>query len=41
VGHLECENIIGANHNGAVVTMVERKGGYAVMTKVAKNISVG
>ena len=36
VGHWECDTVIGANHKGAVVTMVERKSGYAVMAKVEK-----
>ena len=36
VGHWECDTVIGANHKGAVVTMVERKSGYAVMAKVSK-----
>jgi IS30 family transposase len=35
VGHWECDTVIGANHKGAVVTMVERKSGYAVMAKVS------
>ena len=34
VGHWECDTVMGANHKGAVVTMVERKSGYAVMVKV-------
>ena len=36
VGHWECDTVIGASHKGAVVTMVERKIGYAVMAKVEK-----
>ena len=39
VGHWECDTVIGASHKGAVVTMVERKSGYAVMTKVEKKTS--
>jgi IS30 family transposase len=39
VGHWECDTVIGANHKGAVVTMVERKSGYAVMAKVEKKTS--
>ena len=35
VGHWECDTVIGASHKGAVVTMVERKSGYAVMAKVS------
>jgi len=31
VGHWECDTVIGASHKGAVVTMVERKSGYAVL----------
>jgi IS30 family transposase len=34
VGHWECDTVIGANHKGGVVTMVERKSGYTVMAKV-------
>ena len=34
VGHWECDTVIGANHKGAVVSMVERESGYAVMAKV-------
>ena len=36
VGHWECDTVIGTSHKGAVVTMVERKSGYAVMAKVEK-----
>jgi len=39
VGHWECDTVIGANHKGAVVTMVERKSGYAVIAKVANKTS--
>ena len=39
VGHLEYDIVIGANHMGAVVTMVERKSGYAVMAKVTNKTS--
>ena len=39
VGHWECDTVIGTSHKGAVVTMVERKSGYAVMTKVEKKTS--
>ena len=39
VGHWECDTVIGASHKGAVVTMVERKSGYAVMAKVEKKTS--
>jgi len=40
VGHWECDTVIGASHNkGAVVTMVERKSGYAVIAKVANKTS--
>jgi len=34
VGHWECDTVIGGNHKGAAVTMVERKSGYAVLAKV-------
>ena len=39
VGHWECDTVIGASHKGAVVTMVERKSGYAVMANVEKKTS--
>jgi IS30 family transposase len=39
VVHWECDTVIGANHKGAVVTMVERKSGYAVMAKVTNKTS--
>ncbi len=39
VGHWECDTVIGASHKGAVVTMVERNSGYAVMVKVEKKTS--
>ena len=35
VGHWECDNVIGAAHKQAIVTVVERKSGYAVMAKVS------
>ena len=35
VGHWEGDTVIGANHKQAIVTMVERKSGYAVIEKVA------
>jgi transposase, IS30 family len=35
VGHWECDTVIGANHKGAIVTVVERKSGYAVIAKVS------
>jgi IS30 family transposase len=35
VGHWECDTVIGANHKQAIVTVVERKSGYAVMAKVS------
>jgi len=34
VGHWEGYTVIGAHHKQAVVTLVERKSGYAVITKV-------
>lgn len=34
VGHWEGDTVIGANHKQAIVTMVERKSGYAVIAKV-------
>ena len=39
VGHWECDTVIGAKHKGAIVTMVERKSGYAVMAKVVNKTS--
>jgi len=39
VGHWECDTVIGANHKGAVVTMVERKSGYGVIAKVTNKTS--
>ena len=39
IGHWECDTVMGANHKGAVVTMVERKSGYAVLAKVANKTS--
>jgi IS30 family transposase len=39
VGHWECDTVMGTNHKGAVVTMVERKSGYAVMAKVSNKTS--
>lgn len=35
VGHWEGDTVIGAAHKQAIVTLVERKSGYAVMAKVA------
>jgi len=35
VGHWEGDTVIGVNHKGAIVTLVERKSGYAVIAKVA------
>ena len=35
VGHWECETVIGAAHKRAIVTVVERRCGYAVMAKVS------
>ena len=39
VGHWECDTVIGANHKGAIVTMVERKSGFGVIVKVAHKTS--
>ena len=39
IGHWECDTVKGARHKGAVVAMVERKSGYAVMAKVASKTS--
>lgn len=35
VGHWECDTIIGAAHKQAIVSIVERKSGYAVLAKVS------
>ena len=37
VGRWECDTAIGANHKQAIVTVVERTSGYAVMAKVSNN----
>jgi IS30 family transposase len=34
VGYWECDTFIGANHKQAIVTVVKRKSGFAVMAKV-------
>ena len=39
IGHWECDTVIGASQKGAVVTMVERKSGYAVLAKVSNKTS--
>jgi len=39
VGHWECDTVIGASHKCAVVKMVERKSGYAVLAKVSNKTS--
>ena len=39
VGHWECDTVIGANHKGAIVTMVERKIGFGVIVKVSHKTS--
>lgn len=35
IGHWEGDTVIGAHHKQAIVTLVERKSGYAVMAKVS------
>ena len=35
VGHWECDTVIGANHKQTIVTLVQRKSGYAVIAKVS------
>ena len=35
VGHWECDTVIGANQKQAIVTVVERKSGYAVIAKLS------
>lgn len=39
VGHWEGDTVIGAGHKHAIVTVVERKSGYAVICKVARKTS--
>jgi len=39
VGHWEGDTVIGANHKQAIVTLVERKSGYAVLSKVTNKTS--
>jgi IS30 family transposase len=39
VGHWERNTVIGANHKGAIVTMVERKSGFSVIVKVSQKTS--
>ena len=39
LGHLECDTVIGAKHKGAIVNIVERKSGYAVVAKVVNKTS--
>ncbi len=39
VGHWECDTVNGANHKQAIVTVVERKSGYAVIAKVSNKTS--
>jgi transposase, IS30 family len=34
IGHWEADTVIGVNHQQAIVTLVERKSGYAVIAKV-------
>ncbi len=39
VGHWEDDTVIGAAHQHAIVTLVERKSGYAVVSKVNRKTS--
>lgn len=39
VGHWEWDTVMGANHKQAIVTVVERKSGYAVIAKVSNKTS--
>ena len=39
VGRWECDTVLGANHKQAIVTLVERKSGNAVMAMVSKKTS--
>jgi IS30 family transposase len=39
VGHWEGDTVIGAAHKQAIITLVERKSGYALITKVSNKTS--
>jgi IS30 family transposase len=39
IGHWEGDTVIGANHKQAIVTLVERKSGYALIAKVSNKTS--
>jgi IS30 family transposase len=39
VGHWVCDTVIGANNNGTIMTMVERKSGFSDIVKVSQNTS--
>ena len=39
VGHWECDTVIGANHKGSILTIVERKSSFGVIVKVAHKTS--
>jgi IS30 family transposase len=39
IGHWEADTVIGAGHQHAIVTLVERKSGFAVMAKVDRKTS--
>jgi len=36
IGHWECDTIIGRGHKQAIVSLVERKSGYAILAKVPR-----
>lgn len=38
-GHWECDTVIDANHKQAIVTVVQRKSGFAVISKVSNKTS--
>ena len=39
VGYWECDTVIGANHKQAIVTLLERKSGYAAMAKASHKVA--
>lgn len=39
IGHWEGDTVIGAAHQQAIVTLVERKSGYAVLAKIRNKTS--
>ena len=41
MGHWECDTVIGANHKGAVVTMVERTTLFTVLAHMQNATALG